>query len=372
MSHETHPAEHRCPSRPVCFILPPDALASVIEEGDPAQRAAALRTIASSASLRTQRAVVSALVRALDTDVTSLGLLPAPSGGRQSIYDVENGGRDDLPGRLVRGPDDEPVVDAAVNEAFDGAADTWTFYREVFDRDSLDGQGAELVSSVHYGVDFDNALWNGVQMVYGDGSGQLFARGALTRAVEIIGHELTHGLTQHTAGLVYSKQSGALNEHFSDVFGSLVKQYTLGQTAAEADWLIGADTLAPGLGDALRSMKAPGTAWRFDRQPATMAGYQDLPDDNDPRNDNGGVHINSGIPNHAFYLAATALGGRAWEAAGRIWYVTLTERTTAHAQFADVARATVGVARDLFGSGDEARAIEDAWTQVGVLGGSAT
>jgi len=82
MSHQTHPAEHRCPSRPACFILPPDALASVIEEGDPAQRAAALRTIASSASLRTQRAVVSTLVRALDTDVTSLGLLPAPSGGR--------------------------------------------------------------------------------------------------------------------------------------------------------------------------------------------------------------------------------------------------------------------------------------------------
>ena len=223
MSHQTHPAEHRCPSRPACFILPPDALASVIEEGDPAQRAAALRTIASSASLRTQRAVVSTLVRALDTDVTSLGLLPAPSGGRQSIYDVENGGRDDLPGRLVRGPDDGPVADAAVNEAFDGAADTWTFYREVFERDSIDGEGAELVSSVHYGVDFDNALWNGVQMVYGDGSGQLFARGALTRAVEIIGHELTHGVTQHTAGLVYSKQSGALNEHFSDVFGSLVK-----------------------------------------------------------------------------------------------------------------------------------------------------
>ena len=158
MTHETHGVEHRCPSRPVCFILSPDALASIIEEGDPAQRAAAVRTIASSASLRTQRAVVSTLVRALDTDVTSLGLLPAPSGGRQAIYDVEHGGRADLPGRLVRGPDDGPVSDVAVNEAFDGAADTWTFYREVFDRDSIDGQGAELVSSVHYGVGFDLSL----------------------------------------------------------------------------------------------------------------------------------------------------------------------------------------------------------------------
>ena len=366
-----HPAGHRCPRLPVCFILPPDPLARVLAEGADAQREAALRTIVSSASLRMQRTVVSSLMRTLEGAARD-GLLAAPSGVRQSVHDVEHGGSNDLPGRLVRGQDDPPVADDAVNEAFDGAADTWTFYRDVFGRDSVDGRGAELVSSVHYGVDFDNALWNGVQMVYGDGSGTLFARGALTRALDIIGHELTHGVTQHTANLVYSKQSGALNEHFSDVFGTLVKQYTLGQTAEQADWLIGAGTLAPGLGEALRSMKAPGTAWRFDDQPATMDDYRDLPDDNVPSNDNGGVHINSGIPNHAFYLAATSLGGRAWEAAGRIWYTTLTERLSASAQFADAAQATIGVARDLFGAGsDEARAVEDAWTRVGVLGATA-
>ncbi len=142
MSHETHSADHRCPSRPVCFILPPDALASMIAEGDPAQRAAALGTIASSASLRTQRAVVSTLVRALDTDVASLGLLPRRRAAASRSTTSSHGGRADLPGRLVRGPDDGPVADVAVNEAFDGAADTWTFYREVFDRDSIDGQGA--------------------------------------------------------------------------------------------------------------------------------------------------------------------------------------------------------------------------------------
>jgi Zn-dependent metalloprotease len=368
MSHDRHPAAGRCPHGPVCFILPPAALARVIGEGEDEQRRAALRTIVSSASLRMQRTVYSTLLRTLEGDARGV-LTGAPSGARQSVYDVGHGGNNDLPGRLVRGADDPPAADPAVNEAFDGAAETWTFYRDVFARDSVDGRGAELVSSVHYGVGFDNAMWNGLQMVYGDGSGRLFARGALTRALDIIGHELTHGVTQHTANLVYSKQSGALNEHFSDVFGTLVKQHALGQTAEQADWLIGEGTLAPGLGQALRSMRAPGTAWRFDDQPATMDGYRDLPDDNVPSNDNGGVHINSGIPNHAFYLAATALGGNAWEAAGRIWYSTLTERLDADAQFADAARETVGAARDLFGAGsDEERAVEDAWTAVGVLG----
>jgi Zn-dependent metalloprotease len=368
MPHAPHPPGHRCAHDPVCLILPPDALARVIAEGADDQQEAALQTIVSSASLRMQRTVVAALLRTLEGDARS-ALLAAPSDARQSVYDVEHGGSNDLPGRLVRGQHDPPAADPAVNEAFDGTADTWTFYRDVFDRDSVDGRGGELVSSVHYGVDFDNAMWNGVQMVYGDGSGTLFARGALTRALDIIGHELTHGVTQHTANLVYSKQSGALNEHFSDVFGTLVKQYTLRQSAEQADWLIGAGALAPGLGSALRSMKAPGTAWRFDDQPATMDGYRDLPDDNRPSNDNGGVHINSGIPNHAFYLAATKLGGNAWEAPGRIWFTTLTERLRADARFADAARATIDVARDLFGAGsEEERAVTHAWTEVGVLG----
>ena len=122
----------------------------------------------------------------------------------------------------------------------------------------------------------------------------------------------------------------------------------------------------PKWGRALRSMKAPGTAWEGDQQPATMDDYVELPDDNDPRNDNGGVHINSGIPNHAFYLAATALGGYAWETAGRVWYVTLTELLGPESQFTDAAQATVEVARELFGDEVE-RAVTDAWSRVGVL-----
>ena len=203
-------------------------------------------------------------------------------------------------------------------------------------------------------------------MVYGDGSGRIFVEGGLTRALDVIAHELTHGVTQFTAGLEYHTQSGALNESFSDVFGSLVKQYSRGQTAGEADWLIGEGTLVPALGRALRSMKEPGTAFDGDPQPSHMDDYKDLPDDNDPRNDNGGVHINSGIPNRAFFLAAESMGGHAWEKAGRIWYVALTGRLQPESQFEDAANETVDVAGELFSESEQA-IVRGAWGEVGVL-----
>jgi Zn-dependent metalloprotease len=115
-------------------------------------------------------------------------------------------------------------------------------------------------------------------------------------------------------------------------------------------------------------MKAPGTAWVGDSQPSTMDGYRDLPDDNDPANDNGGVHINSGIPNHAFYLTAMTLGGHAWERAGQVWFRTLTEELDADSQFDDAAAATVAVAGRLFPDDPAVEtAVRDAWTAVGVL-----
>jgi Zn-dependent metalloprotease len=351
-----------------CFIAPPDLLAYVIEQGEPEEREAALRTIAASAALRAKRQLVGSFMRTLDVDVARLGLLPAATTSQRTVYDAEHGGRLSLPGRLARSEGDPPSDDAAVNEAYDGAGSTFEFYRDIYERISIDGNGLELVSSVHYGTRYENAFWDGAQMVYGDGGGQLFVEGAFTRALDVIGHELTHGVTQYTAGLEYSKQSGALNESFSDVFGALVKQFVARQEADtdEEKWLIGAGSLVPKWGRALRSMKAPGTAWQGDQQPATMADYVDLPDDNDPSNDNGGVHINSGIPNHAFYLAATTLGGYAWERVGRVWYVTLTDRLQPDSQFEDAATATVEVAREVFGDEVE-RAVTDAWTAVGVL-----
>ena len=147
-----------------------------------------------------------------------------------------------------------------MNEAYDGLGDTWKLYEDVYQRNSIDDAGMDLSGTVHFSQQYDNAYWDGEQMVFGDGDGVLFNR--FTISVDVIGHELTHGVTGATADLAYKNQSGALNESISDVFGSLVKQYALGQSAAEADWLIGAGLLAKGVhGVALRSMKAPGTAY---------------------------------------------------------------------------------------------------------------
>jgi Zn-dependent metalloprotease len=357
-----------CSHHVCCFIAPPDLLARLAKEGSPEQRDAAIRTLATSAVLRNRRSLVTHLIRQ-GADVQALGLCAPPSAENRSVYDVDHGGQSDLPGRLVRREGQGPVADESVNEAYDGADKTYEFYKDAYSRNSVDDRGLALISSVHFGTAFDNAFWNGGEMVYGDGSGQLFIEGGLTKAIDVIGHELTHGVTQFTAGLEYHDQPGALNESFSDVFGSLVKQYALGQTADEADWLIGEGILVPSLGNALRSMKEPGTAFQGDTQPGHMRDYQDLPNDNDPANDNGGVHINSGIPNHAFYLAATAIGGNAWEVAGKIWYETLTKRLQPDAQFSDAAAATVAVAGELFGD-DEVQAVRGAWDGVGVGVGS--
>jgi Zn-dependent metalloprotease len=208
-------------------------------------------------------------------------------------------------------------------------------------------------------------MWDGKQMIYGDGDGKLFNR--FTIALDVIGHELTHGVTQYTAALEYHDQSGALNEHISDAFGIMVKQYTLGLTASQSDWLIGKGLLGPNVrGQAIRSMKAPGTAYDDpllgkDPQPANMSGYVTGSDDN------GGVHINSGILNRAFYLSATALGGFTWVAVGRIWYRVLTEKLLPTAGFQDFALATVVMAGQLYGIGGQVQTtIAEAWSAVGL------
>jgi Zn-dependent metalloprotease len=197
-------------------------------------------------------------------------------------------------------------------------------------------------------------MWNGRRMIFGDGDTVLFER--FTIAIDVIGHELTHGVTQYDNGLIYSDQSGALNESISDVFGSLIKQYNLNQTADQADWLIGQGLLVSG--EALRSMKDPGAG--FDPQPAHMRDYVDT------IKDNGGVHINSGIPNYAFYLAAVGLGDYAWQRVGLVWYLTLP-LTPPKAQFQDFAKLTLATAQELYGvNSTEYEAVGAAWAGVGI------
>ena len=230
----------------------------------------------------------------------------------------------------------------------------------------VDNQGLPLLATVHFDANYDNAFWNGQQMVFGDGDGQLFNR--FTISLDVIGHELTHGVTQTDAKLVYQDQSGALNESISDVFGSLVKQFALNQTADQADWLIGAGLFTANVqGVALRSMKAPGTAFNDpvlgqDPQPATMQNYVQT------ASDNGGVHINSGIPNHAFYLVATQIGGYAWQKAGLIWYNTLHDPALQQtSDFQSFAQLTANNADQLFGQGSaEGQAVRAGWNEVGI------
>ncbi|MGH3762748.1 M4 family metallopeptidase [Actinophytocola sp.] len=353
--------------RHACFILPQVVLLEAADRNEDL-REAAMNTVAASASMRTQRVALTDLVRLLGAPAARIGEL-TPAGRLNTVYDVRNGSWDDLPGVRVRGVDDPPSGDRAVNEAFDHAATTRDFYAKVLERDSIDDAGMELVSSVHFDHDFDNAFWNGAQMVYGDGSGKVLAKGGLTRDLSVVAHELTHGVVQFTAGLRYSKQSGALNESFADALGSVVRQWAAGETASAADWLVGEGILGSEMkGVALRSMKEPGTAFEGDRQPAHMRDYVDLPDDNNPRNDHGGVHINSGIPNKAFYLAATRLGGHSWDKASPIWYDALAKRLRPNSNFTEAADATIASAGALYGVGqDTEKAVRSAWEEVGVL-----
>ncbi|WP_316773281.1 M4 family metallopeptidase [Streptomyces sasae] len=342
-----------------CGIVPPHILDHLAQHEDQALSDSALRTLQHDSAARTRRRITA--VRTVAAAVTAPA---APdSAPHRTIYDAGHG--TDLPGTEVRAEGSEPGQDATVNRAYAGLGATFELYLKAYERNSIDGDGLPLNASVHYDVNYDNAFWNGEQMVFGDGDGVIFTD--FTSSVDVIGHELTHGVTQYTANLEYYGQSGALNESVSDVFGSLIKQYSLGQTADQADWLIGEGLLAPGVhGVALRSMKAPGTAYDDPRlgkdpQPATMADYVKT------NRDNGGVHINSGIPNHAFYLLATALGGNAWEKAGQIWYDVLTGgELQATAKFADFAKLTVAAAKARYNEGEETEAVLKAWSQVGV------
>lgn len=339
---------------PLCFIIPSHIHEHIARNGNERQKETAFRALTVSSRMRGQREFLT----------TFAVLATTPTGTkRRTIYDAKNGMT--LPGKLVRGEGGPKSADRSVNEAYDGSGKTYDFYLKAFQRNSIDDRGMRLDSTVHYRRNFNNAFWNGQQMVYGDGDGQIFQR--FTKSIDVIGHELTHGVTQYEAELVYQNQPGALNEHFSDVFGSLLKQYVKQQTAKQADWLIGEGMFAPSIhGVALRSMKAPGKAYNDpiigrDPQPAHMKNYVKT------TSDNGGVHINSGIPNRAFYEVAIALGGRAWERAGKIWYRTLIDKIQPLTNFAECAGMTHEVAGTIYGQGSvEQKAVKAGWAVVGV------
>lgn len=358
---------YRC----VCFAIPSKLLRKLAEEGGDEGRRVMNAHVSSASRLRAQRAASSQQKR-------ELAPKSAPSGVptyRRSVFDVANG--TDLPGRMLREEGQSPVGDTAADHAYDNAGVALDFYFQVFSRDSIDDRGGLVESAVHYGQRYPNALWTGERIVFGDGDHVV---NGFTESIDLIAHELTHGVIQHLipGGLgavripvkdrevegqthALKGQSGSLNESFADVMGCLVKQWHLKQDVRQADWLIGGDVLAPEFGRAVRSLKDPGNrdlTWSGDDQLKNMEHYVEGAE----------VHDASGIPSHAFYLAAKSIGGLAWEKTGVIWYdafATLKPRST----FDDAAQATMRIAQVRFGDkSKEFKAVEAGWRAVKVIG----
>lgn len=286
---------------------------------------------------------------------------------RRAIYDGRNSPT--LPGDPVRAEGALRTRDRQVNNAYDGIGITVKFFHTVFGRNAINGKGITPILTVHHNPQpetegYDNAFWDGTQLAFGDGDGVIFDY--FTDSLDVVAHELTHAVTQYTAGIGFDKQAGGLNESISDVFAAMVEQWFFGQTAAEADWLTGQNILAISVkGAALRNIARPGTAFNDpvlgkDSQVAHFSQYNDSLD----------VHQSSGIPNRAFYLVANGLGGFSFDQAGSIWYATLTDprvkRVGENITFKQWADVTVDQANTLLGN-RASIIVRDAWVSVGVL-----
>jgi len=383
----------------MCSIIPPDLLVNIANSDQVSQRVrdgaqSTLNRSKEVRGIRQSHVHNAAGVKA----VPRRAVAPAAtqSNLKRTIYDCQrrsglpfdldhDGDLDHVPGfprftgvkLFDEGYKVTEATDTSARNVYEQFKQTYDFYKEVLGRDSIDNEGLRLVGCVHYDEDtepgFFNAFYFNEVMAYGDGDGEVFR--SFTDIIDITAHELTHGVTEVTAQLEYENQAGALNESMSDVFGSMIKQWSTNpkQEARSADWLIGQGLfLLPDV-RALRDMANPGTAHDDtpitgpDSQPRDMSGYVELYPATEA-NDNGGVHLYSGIPNRAFYLVATTLGGYSWDVAGKIWYNTMldpeirgVDTRTAFKTFADL---TVKHAAEF---GDTAvAAVNGAWTAVGV------
>ncbi|NKN12288.1 M4 family metallopeptidase [Rhizobium laguerreae] len=349
-----------------CFTcyMPPQIIDRLANSSNQHDREMAIKTIKLSAYARTARIMMPSFGPALRS---------ATGGKYRAVYDMEK--REfPLPGKLMREEGGGKSKDPAVNEAYDHSGTTYDCYLDVFKRNSLDGNGMKLVSSVHFAQGLQNAFWNGTQMAYGDGDGQIFVR--FTKSLDVVAHELTHGVVSYTANLRYQGESGALNESFADVMSAVVTQWSKKQSVAQADWLMGDELLGPRLKEEAAQSGATLRAFRVFDEGKAYENHPTLGDDPQPKHmkdkytgdeDYGGVHINSGIPNHAFYRAAKAIGGNSWEVAGQIWYKTLLALHST-SSFRDCAQTSLMIAQHDYGVGSkEATAVAEAWQEVGLL-----
>lgn len=339
-----------------CTIIPGDVLEKLAR--DPKLSSAERQLFADTAEydkqwrkLRALRTPASAAAQGLLASGVALAATPAIT-----VFNCNS--TTSLPGLPVANPGN--AGDLAIKRAFDETTQVAKFYKAIFNRNSVDNLGMTLQSSIHYGVKYNNAFWTGGQMVYGDGDGQIFID--FTQSNDVIGHELTHGVTQHSAQLSYTNEAGGLNESISDVFGSMFRQWQGNQTSAQGDWLIGKDIMGPtaqarGL-TCLRDMASPAAAHCLAPQPTK---YSQITPGMDP-------HYSSGPPNLAFCTAAKAAGGNSWDKVGQIWYRALTGYAPSpNMKMKTFASRTRKLAKTMF-AGDTvlAAAIDQGWKAIGL------
>ena len=295
-----------------CFIVPKDVLERLAGDKQLAHdlRKASADSARISDTIRKMRidaGELTAVSQSLGAHL--LELAPSP---KVTVYDCKN--TQALPGTPLAGPG--AGKDTTAKRTFKETTAVAKFYKSVFGRNSIDNAGMTMMSSIHFGRSYNNAMWNGSQMIYGDGDGKLFLD--FTRGNDVIGHELTHGVTQHSLQLGYSSDAGGLNESLSDCFGSMFRQWEAKQDVTAADWLIGADIMGPTAKakgfTCLRNMANPADKSALAPQPTK---YSQLTPGMDP-------HYSSGPPNLAFATACKALGGKSWDRIGQVWYAALT------------------------------------------------
>jgi Zn-dependent metalloprotease len=338
-----------------CFIIPKDILEKLSKDPDLSEelRKAFEHTSRVTTELHKLRNQAIAFVSATSMlRARPPALAPFPA---VTVYDCKH--HQTAPGSPVPNPGSSR--DLTASRTFKETTDVANFYQQVFGRNSIDGSGMTMMSSIHYGVNYNNAMWNGSQMIYGDGDNNIFID--FTASNDVIGHELTHGVTQHTLQLVYSGEAGGLNESISDCFGSMFRQWQANQDTTHADWLIGHDIMGPVAKTkgftCLRNMANPADVHCLAPQPTK---YSQITPGMDP-------HYSSGPPNFAFYLACKAVGGKSWEKVGQIWYSALTGAPSPNMKMKEFADRTRKLATQMYSSAPAvATAVDNAWKQVGL------
>jgi len=329
-------------------FVPPHLLRKLAEHPVASVRQAAIASIGPSAVMRTER-------RFAGPVSGGNKLLLQGSTLARHIYNCRHTQR--LPGTPERGEGQGPTGDANCDNAYDGCGVIWKFWK-FLGRNGFDDNGSTLICSVAYGSQYDNAMWQGQEIVGGDGDGIVFQ--PFFSVPDVIWHEWGHAVTQYTSNLDYQDESGGLNESFSDCHGITCKQWSLNQTAAQADWIIGKGLFMPSInGIGLRSMKAPGTAYddpQLGSDPQ-IANYRDYTPGME-------VHLSSGIPNKAFCDACILDGGGSWERVFPVW-LEVNKQAGSGCTFAQWASLAVNIAGQKYGYAT-AKAISDAWIGVGV------